>query len=147
MVSLFQLPGINPSAKALPCGQRIKKFIFGSLHSDFVAGLPRFLWEIGTKDESISFLILLYMRHAIIVGALPTATLEKMATYLPPYFMSQHPKRGAIYGPWVKLKDERVAAMALETVWWLKHQGQESDWSLALTVAVESATTGRADVH
>lgn len=128
-----------PQAKALPCGQKLQGLLKSSLHSDFVTALPRYLWEMGTKDESMSFLILLYMRHVLVVASIPEATRGTLSTYLAPYFMSQHPKKGSLPGPWMKLKNERVAAVALETVWWLQHDEHQKDESTSLTVAVDAA--------
>lgn len=141
---ITQLPHVCATVRLLPCGRNLQDLLASELHTEFLTALPRYLWEVGTKDEELSRAILFYIRHAQIVGTIPAASLEKLSSYLAPYFMSQHPKKGYLAGPWTKLNDGATMIQALETAWWLEAGRLSPEAGAALSRAVESALKARA---
>lgn len=104
-----------------------------------LGALPRYLWELGTKDEELSLRVINYLRHVITVGNVSEANLQSLAQYMAPYFMSKHPKKGSLPGPWTKLQDDDSVIAALEAISWLRGVNITSTASDALEKAVQGA--------
>ncbi|KAK9897214.1 hypothetical protein P389DRAFT_194842 [Cystobasidium minutum MCA 4210] len=140
---LLMLPDLCPAVGLLPFGARIQRLKTEKLYDEVIAALPRYLWELGTKDEDLSHSIIVYMRHATTVGQVSDGNLQNLATYMTPYFNSTHPKKGTLPGPWTKLDDEETIIAALETVFWLRAQSLPAAADAQLAAAVEKAIHAR----
>jgi hypothetical protein len=104
------------------------------IYAEFLLSLPRYLWELGSRDEDLSHRIFMLLRHAIIAGDVTDALVEKLAAYLAPYFFTNHPKKGALPGPWTKLQDDDLAQLAVQVVWWFP-ENSVSHQTLANAIA------------
>ncbi|KAL7419747.1 rRNA processing protein [Cryptotrichosporon argae] len=104
--------------------------------------LPKTLWELGNKDEAtaedvMAFLIALPAMSAESPYALVDKSLyQPIAAKLAPYFHLVHPARGAVSGPWARLRAPRPHKLALD----LAHTYAAYD--AVLPVAVERAVAG-----
>lgn len=109
--------------------------------------MARYLWELGARDELLTRSILSYLRQAILSNTLSANVMEKLASYLAPYFHTEHPKRGVIAGPWSKLQTASTRISALETAWWIAHIISEDgrDTSMPLTKSVDAALAASDD--
>jgi len=95
------------------------------LMDDMVVSLPRYLWELGNRDERMTYSVLHYLQYLARTSALTNAVKAKVGDYLVPYFVSQHATKGVIQGPFLKLRSTSLQVAALETMWWLAKTGTE----------------------
>lgn len=140
---LSQLPDICTAIRSQPLGVRLVRLKAEILHDELLAALPRYLWELGTRDEELSLRIVSYIRHVITVGSTSKVNAKNLATYMAPYFTSKHPKKGLVPGPWTKLHDDDTVIAALEAVCWLRAEDLPSTVSASLETAVENAIKAR----
>ena len=97
------------------------------------------IWELDAKDEAatgiiLNFLLWLQQRDTKLFDA---ATLDNVAARLHPFFHLDHPSRGAVAGPWTRLKSESLRMLAVDVAYTWKTRGQ-----LKLTNAVDKAVEG-----
>lgn len=105
----------------------------------WLESLPRVIWELDAKDEAatgiiLHFLLWLQQRDTKLFDA---ATLDNVAARLHPFFHLDHPSRGAVAGPWTRLKSESLRMLAVDVAYTWKIRGQ-----LKLTNAVDRAVEG-----
>ncbi|GAA6018421.1 hypothetical protein JCM11491_006991 [Sporobolomyces phaffii] len=82
----------------------------------WVVGLPKWLWELGTKQVDTTELViafLLKLAQQQDKGVLSPSTLASLAPVLIPFFHLSHPSRGALPGPFTRLAP-RVQAKCLD---------------------------------
>ncbi|KAJ9108480.1 hypothetical protein QFC20_003386 [Naganishia adeliensis] len=95
------------------------KFVSYQLLQRWVESLPRVVWELDAKDELaigviFDFLLWLQQRDTKIFDG---ATLDNVAARLHPFFHLDHPSRGAMPGPWTRLKSESLRMLALDVAY------------------------------
>jgi len=94
---------------------------------DFLTHLPKTLWEIGTKNIALTEFILTYLLRAVQRRTLEvnSSIISQILQRLIPFFLVQHPTRGAIFGPYRQFQDVdgglTVQRLALDLVFSLHH--------------------------
>lgn len=88
--------------------------------------LPRVIWELNAKDETatgviLDFLLWLQQRDTKLFES---ATLDNVAARLHPFFHLDHPSRGAIPGPWTRLKSEPLRQLGVDVAFTWKNRGE-----------------------
>lgn len=73
----------------------------------FYVAIPRMLWDLQTRDASLSTRALLILHRATARSALPALAFDRLA----PFLSLQHAQRGLVRGPYVKLP-ARAQALA-----------------------------------
>ncbi|KAF8338003.1 uncharacterized protein EI90DRAFT_3041280 [Cantharellus anzutake] len=89
--------------------------------SDFVKwilGLPRFIWELGTKDLPTTETTLLFILHVCQRrrGLLSSQDTLELRQRMCPCFIVNHPTRGMISGPFTKIEHAGLRRLFLEVV-------------------------------
>jgi pre-rRNA-processing protein IPI1 len=92
----------------------------------WVESLPRVVWELDAKDELATgvifdFLLWLQQRDTKLFDA---AALDNVAARLHPFFHLDHPSRGAMPGPWTRLKSESLRKLALDVAYTWTARGE-----------------------
>jgi len=75
-----------------------------SVVDEWMEGLPRLLWDIGSKDPSCTQLVLRVLLTVFHRKAVTESAVKKISTYLIPFWGIMHPRRGVILGPWAQLE-------------------------------------------
>ncbi|GAA6059787.1 hypothetical protein JCM10212_003682 [Sporobolomyces blumeae] len=78
----------------------------GHATQKWVFSLPKWLWELGTKQTDSTELVLAFLLKLAqqdTKGVLPDSTLPSLAPMLVPFFHLSHPSRGSMPGPFTKL--------------------------------------------
>ncbi|GAA6039721.1 hypothetical protein JCM8097_001370 [Rhodosporidiobolus ruineniae] len=100
----FDLAAVSsPSASGLNGLEGLPK---ASALVKWLGAMPKWLWELGGKDEGMSEAILSFLLKLAQQGdkgALPPSLLTPLLSLLPPFFHLSHPSRGAIPAPFTKL--------------------------------------------
>lgn len=97
------------------------------------------IWELDVKDETatgiiLNFLLWLQQRDTKLFDA---ATLDNVAARLHPFFHLDHPSRGAMPGPWTRLKSGSLRMLAIDVAYTWKARGENK-----LADAVDKAVQG-----
>ncbi|GAA5978943.1 hypothetical protein JCM11641_000101 [Rhodosporidiobolus odoratus] len=90
----------------------------GSALGKWLAGMPKWLWELGAKEEELSESILRFLLKLAQQGekgVLPSSALVALIPLVCPFFHLTHPTRGALAGPFTRLSS-RVQGIALDLV-------------------------------
>ncbi|ORY31386.1 hypothetical protein BCR39DRAFT_526388 [Naematelia encephala] len=98
-----------------------------TLLADWFGSLPRVLWELGTRHTAATERLL---RFLLIIGQrgvggfekpyslIDTSMFPQISAKLAPFFHLDHPTKGSVPGPWVKLAPElRKLGLAVGIVW------------------------------
>jgi pre-rRNA-processing protein IPI1 len=101
--------------------------------------LPRVVWELDAKDEIatgiiLNFLLWLQQRDTRLFER---ATLDNVAARMHPFFHLDHPTRGALPGPWTRLKSEQLRMLGIDVAYTWQTRGENK-----LAEAVDKAVLG-----
>ncbi|GAA5861538.1 hypothetical protein JCM8547_008065 [Rhodosporidiobolus lusitaniae] len=119
----------------------------------WLATIPKWMWELGGKDEGatelvLSFLLRLASQSPSPSSPLPSSFLLSLLPFLPPFFHLLHPSRGPIPGPFCRLPFA-VQGKAMDLGVWLarlaREEGREEEGGKlgeAVRRAVESLGEG-----
>ncbi|KAK4688283.1 pre-rRNA-processing protein IPI1, partial [Tremellales sp. Uapishka_1] len=112
-------------------------------------GLPKNLWEIGSKDDGASERLLQFLLETGLRGKgalespfsiLGEESFEIVAARLAPFFHLEHPSKGSIPGPWTKLTNAATKKLGLDVARiWLEWDGDSNLKTAVMSVvAVQS---------
>ncbi|SCV70817.1 BQ2448_3579 [Microbotryum intermedium] len=97
----------------------------GSSIDKWLLSLPKYLWELGTKNPQTSEMVLTFLLKTVATlsvdgeGVFSKSTITSLTGVLAPFFHLSHPIRGSMYGPFIKLpKSSQDKAIAL--CWYLQ---------------------------
>ncbi|GAA5837562.1 hypothetical protein JCM11251_002014 [Rhodosporidiobolus azoricus] len=114
----------------------------GSMLAKWLATVPKWLWELGVKDEATTELVLTFLLKLAQQGSkgvLPSSALFPLPPLLTPFFHLLHPSRGSMAGPFCRLSTP-VQAKAMDLAVYLASlPGVEDEKGRGLREAVERA--------
>ncbi|KAJ9097417.1 hypothetical protein QFC19_006787 [Naganishia cerealis] len=93
----------------------------------WLESLPRVIWELDNKDETatglvLDFLLWVQQRDAKLFDS---GSLDNVAARLHPFFHLDHPSRGAVAGPWVRLKSSTLRLLAIDVAYIWRKKGNQ----------------------
>ncbi|GAA5895281.1 hypothetical protein JCM6882_006634 [Rhodosporidiobolus microsporus] len=108
---------LSPSS---PAGE-VSELPKGSMLARWFATVPKWLWEMGGKDERATELVLTFLLKLAqqgLKGVLPPSALTSLPPLLHPFFHLLHPTRGSMPGPFTRLPPP-VQAKAMDLALYL----------------------------